>query len=97
MPPLVRGRSAESQQVQLLGDFTKTLQRLGSTLALCCQARTILTKLQNTDLDDSQRERYQAMADKIHSKIKTIKLAGSAFSSAFSGPFHAFGGEAALR
>eukprot|EP00435_Cladocopium_sp_Y103_P018314 s367_g4.t1 len=57
--------SAEAQQVQLLGEFTKTLQ-------------SILTKLQNPELDDSQREKYQAMADKIHSKIKTIKLAGSA-------------------
>lgn len=62
MPP-PRG-SAEAQQVQLLGEFTKTLQ-------------TILTKLQNPELDDSQRERYQAMADKIHNKIKTIKLATS--------------------
>ena len=72
--------------------------------------RSILTKLQNPELDDSQREklapqpslpqsasgalphnddrdswdsvwRYQAMADKIHSKIKTIKLAGSAPAS----------------
>lgn len=61
MPP---PHSAEAQQVQLLGEFTKTLQ-------------TILTKLQNPELDDSQRERYQAMADKIHNKIKTIKLATS--------------------
>eukprot|EP00913_Durusdinium_trenchii_P011922 g11199.t1 len=62
MPPR---HSAEAQQVQLLGEFTKTLQ-------------SILTKLQNTELPDSQREKYQAMADKIHNKIKTIKLAGSA-------------------
>ncbi|CAJ1377070.1 unnamed protein product [Effrenium voratum] len=53
--------TAEAQQVQLLGELTKTLQ-------------TILTKLQDRELPDSQRERYQNMADKLHSQIKTIKL-----------------------
>mmetsp|Transcript_45638 Transcript_45638/g.85196 ORF Transcript_45638/g.85196 Transcript_45638/m.85196 type:complete len:471 (-) Transcript_45638:78-1490(-) len=62
MPP---PHSAEAQKVHLLGDLTKTLQ-------------TILTKLQDRELPDSQRERYQAMADKIHIRIKAINLPGAA-------------------
>ncbi|CAE7224340.1 unnamed protein product [Symbiodinium pilosum] len=57
--------SAEAQKVHLLGDLTKTLQ-------------TILTKLQDRELPDSQREQYQAMADKIHLRIKAINLPGAA-------------------
>lgn len=62
MPPV---HTAEAQKVHLLGDLTKTLQ-------------TILTKLQDRELPDSQREQYQAMADKIHLRIKAINLPGAA-------------------
>ena len=60
------------------------------------RSRTILTKLQDRELPDSQREqwrpkeqrrgsprddaqrcRYQAMADKIHLRIKAINLPGA--------------------
>ncbi|CAE7449100.1 unnamed protein product [Symbiodinium natans] len=57
--------TAEAQKVHLLGDLTKTLQ-------------TILTKLQDRELPDSQREQYQAMADKIHLRIKAINLPNAA-------------------
>eukprot|EP00438_Fugacium_kawagutii_P001086 Skav236109 [mRNA] locus=scaffold1166:395337:396185:+ [translate_table: standard] len=58
--PATEKEELKNKQTQVLGQFTKTLQ-------------DILSKLQNPELPPEHRERYQAMAQKIHEKIKSIK------------------------
>lgn len=59
-PATAKKEELKNQQAQVLGQFTKTLQ-------------DILSKLQNPELPTEHRERYQAMAQQIHEKIRSIK------------------------
>lgn len=59
-PPRVQRSEVKNQQAQLLEQCTKTLQ-------------AILAKLQNAGLTCEQRDKYQAMAEQMHQKIKSIK------------------------